>query len=246
MRTTQGDFFDSLIGAVRDNPVAAALIGGGALWLLVGDEKLKNVARSATAAASPVAEMGTAKMRAMSGGLHDMVAPPTAPDMDHQGSLHFGEMLRDARKSASDALSGAGDQIRDRLDESVAYTRESFGKLSNPLPGQETLTKTQSLLVEVFERQPLVLGAIGLAIGAAVAGAFRTSDLENDWIGELSGRVKTDLNLRAQAVSESLGETADILKGDLQDAGAEAIDRVTQTSREAANAALQEMKRSYS
>jgi hypothetical protein len=44
--------------------------------------------------------------------------------------------------------------------------------------------KAQSTLADMLERQPLVLGAIGLAIGAAVAGAFRTSGLENEWIGE--------------------------------------------------------------
>ena len=48
MRSTQAGFFDSLVTAVRDNPLAAALIGGGAFWLLAGDEKLKSATRSAT------------------------------------------------------------------------------------------------------------------------------------------------------------------------------------------------------
>src|SRR6185312_10921674 len=41
---TQTGFLDSLVSAVRENPLSAALIGGGALWLLVGNEKLKNAA----------------------------------------------------------------------------------------------------------------------------------------------------------------------------------------------------------
>jgi len=51
MNSTQTDFFGSLVSAVRDNPLAAALIGGGALWLLIGEQKLKSAASSATAAA---------------------------------------------------------------------------------------------------------------------------------------------------------------------------------------------------
>ena len=65
--------------------------------------------------------------------------------------------------------------FRDRFDEGVAYAQENFGKLG---PGKESLTKAQSTLADMLERQPLVLGAIGLAIGAAVSGAFRASDLD--------------------------------------------------------------------
>jgi hypothetical protein len=219
MSSTQTGFFDSLVAAVRENPLAAALIGGGALWLLAGDEKLKSAARSATVAASPMVDIGARNLRAAGSGLQRTSAPPTAPEMDHERSFSAGETLRDAGSAASDAMSGAADQIRDRFDEGVAYARESFGKLGNPLPGKEALTKAQSSLADVLERQPLVLGAVGLAIGAAVAGAFRTSDLENEWIGDLSDDVKADLNARAGAVSQSLREASDTLKAELGDTG---------------------------
>ena len=44
MSNTQASFVDSVIIAARENPIAAALIGGGALWLLIGSEKLKSAA----------------------------------------------------------------------------------------------------------------------------------------------------------------------------------------------------------
>ena len=49
MSSTQGSFIDSVMTAARENPVAAVLIGGGALWLLIGNEKLKSAASLATA-----------------------------------------------------------------------------------------------------------------------------------------------------------------------------------------------------
>jgi hypothetical protein len=120
----------------------------------------------------------------------------------------------------------------------------SFAKLGNALPGKEGFTKAQSSLANAFERQPLVLGAIGLAIGAAVAGALRMSDLENESIGELRDHVKADLNTRAGAVSQSLREASDKLKAELRDTGAEAVDRLKQTGSDAADAAREKLKSS--
>ncbi|WP_308200508.1 hypothetical protein [Bradyrhizobium sp. 190] len=189
-------------------------------------------------------DVGARNVRAAASELQRTAAPPTAPEMDQDGTVGVGETLREAGKAASDAMSGASDKIREGIDEGVAYARENFGKLGNALPGKEALTTAQSSLADVLERQPLVLGVVGLAIGVAVAGAFRASDLENEWIGELSDDLKADLNTRAGAVSKSLREASDTLKAELGDTGAEAVDRVKQAGMDAADAAREKMKSS--
>jgi hypothetical protein len=242
MNSTQSGFFDSLVSAVRENPVAACLVGGGALWLLLGDEKLKSAANSATAATSSAADAGTRNLREAASRFQTTAAPPTAPELDHEESFRAGEILRDAGTAASDAMSGAADKIRDRFDEGVAYARKNFSKLGNPLPGKEAFAKAQSSLADVLDRQPLVLGAVGLAIGAAVAGAFRTSDLENELVGELSDDMKADLNTRVGAVSQSLREASDTLKAEVSGIGAEAVDRAKLAGMDAADAAREKVK----
>ncbi|QOZ36170.1 hypothetical protein [Bradyrhizobium sp. CCBAU 53421] len=237
MSSTQTSFFDSLVTAVRENPLAAALIGGGAVWLLAGDEKLKSATRSATAAASPIVDLGARNVRAAASGLQRTAAPPTAPEMDHDDATGFGETTREAGSAASDAMSEAADKIKDRFDDGVAYARENLS-----MPGKEAFTKAQSSLADMLDRQPLVLGAVGLTIGAAIAGAFRASDVENEWVGELSDDIKTDLNTRASAVSQSLREASDTLSAEVGDVGAEAIDRVKQAGIDAADAAREKVK----
>ena len=240
MSSTEASFLDSLVSAVGENPLAAALIGGGALWLLVGNDKLNAVASSAKAAASPIADIGARNLRSAASALERTAAPPTAPEMDHSES--FGETAHEGRRAASHATAGAADTIKNRFDEGVGYARENLSILANPLPAKTALAKAQSSLADVLERQPLILGAIGLAIGAAVAGAFRTSNFENELVGPLSDNLKADLNMRAGSVSQTVREASETLKTELSDIGSEAVDRVKQAGRDAVDAAQETVK----
>nr|WP_311974030.1 hypothetical protein [Bradyrhizobium glycinis] len=227
--------------AARENPLAAALIGGGALWLLAGDQTLKTAARSAAEAVAPVAEAGSRGMRSAASAVKHTVAPPTAPEMDDD-SHGVGETFRGAKAAASDAVSGTAESIRDRFDEGVAFAQEQFGKLGDSFPDKEAIDSAKSSLTDMLERQPLVLGVVGLAIGAAVAGAFRASELENRYIGEVSDDVKADLNRRAGAVSQAVREASDTVVSEISDTSAEVVDRVKQAGMDAAAAARAEVK----
>jgi hypothetical protein len=78
MSSMRAGFFDSLVSAARENPLAAALVGGGALWLLLGNDRLKNAVSSATAAVSPAADVAAQNLWSTAAGLRRTVAPPTA------------------------------------------------------------------------------------------------------------------------------------------------------------------------
>ena len=228
------DFLDNLKEAVGENPLSAALIGGGALWLLFGNERLKSAAASVSAAtARPLADIRT-NLRSSAPEFAN--SPPTAPEMDH-GSLHDGHTLSEITSAASEASSGAANAIKDRLGEGATYARESFSKATEALSPKETIANVQSSISSLIERQPLVLGAVGLAVGVAVASAFTASDLENEWIGEVSDRVKEDLEARAGSVSHSVREASDTLKATFRDIGSEAADRLQETGRNVMDAA---------
>jgi len=244
MNGSQGSFMDGLTAAARENPLAAALIGGGALWLLIGSDKLKNAASSVTAAAEPLADTGARAQRSAASGWEDAYGSmrKNASRIQDEASRGIDETVRDARTAASDAMSGAAETMSERFDEGMAGAREMFDRLGRALPRKETLRQAQSSLSDLLERQPLVLGAVGLAIGATVAGALAKSSLEDEWVGNLSDGLKADLKDRAGAVSQSVREGADTLKAEFADAGAEYVDRVQQAGRDALDASREKLR----
>jgi hypothetical protein len=251
MRGSQGNFMDGLTAAARENPLAAALIGGGALWLLIGSDKLRNAAGSVTSAAAPLADIGTRAQRSAASSWDETSASvrhrasqmqdQASRSMD-QASRSINDTIRDARTAASDAMAGAAETMNERLDEGLAGARETFNRLGQALPKKETLKQAQSSLSDLLERQPLVLGAVGLAIGATVAGALAKSSLEDEWVGDLSDGLKSDLKERAGAVSQSAREASDTLKAEFADAGAEYADRVQQAGRDALDVSREKLQ----
>jgi hypothetical protein len=244
---SQGSFMDGLAAAARENPLAAALIGGGALWLLIGGDKLKNAAGSVTSAAAPLADLGARAQRSAASTWEDWEDAygsmrKRASRMQDEASRGINETVRKTRTAASDAMSGAAETVNERFDEGVAGARDMFDRLDRALPRKETFMQAQSSLSDLLERQPLVLGAVGLAIGAVVAGALAKSNLEDEWAGDLSDSLKADLKQRAGAVSQSVREASDTLKAEFADAGAEYADRVQQAGRDALDAGREKLR----
>ena len=240
---SQGSFIDSLTAAARENPLAAALLGGGALWLLIGSDKLKNAAGSITSATAPIADLGARAQTSAFSSWEDSYGSMRnrASRMQDEASHTVNETVSKARTAASDAMSGAAETMSERFDEGVAGAREMFDRVGRALPRKETLRQAQSSLSDLLERQPLVLGAVGLAIGATVAGALAKSSLEDEWVGDLSDGLKADLKERAGAVSQSVREASDTLKAEFADAGAEYADRVQQAGRDALDAGREKL-----
>jgi len=244
MSGSQGSFIDGLTAAARENPLAAALLGGGALWLLIGSDKLKNAAGSIASAAAPIADLGERAQRSAFSSWEDSYGSMRnrASRMQNEASRGINETVRDARTATSDAMSGAAETMSERFDEGMAGAREMFDRMGRALPRKETLRQAQSSLSDLLERQPLVLGAVGLAIGATVAGALAKSSIEDEWVGDLSDGLKGDLKLRAGAVSQSVREASDTLKAEFADAGAEYADRVQQAGRDALDAGREKLR----
>jgi hypothetical protein len=160
-KTVSGSsFVQDLREAAARNPVSAALIGMGVLWMLTG-------------AKSP-ASAGTALRSA---GFDSI---PEALDSVRSGLKESAGSVREVAASTLDAVRERGASTLDNVAD--------FGR-GMPDPGAVFDTARDSL-TELFRTQPLALGAIGLAIGAGIAAALPKTDVEDAYLGEVSQTVK--------------------------------------------------------
>jgi hypothetical protein len=204
------DFVRDLGDAARRNPISAALIGMGVVWLFTGG-------RTAERVGDLVRGVGFDRLPDAAGNALD-----TARSTLRSG----GELLGDRVSSAKDALrdgSAAGLDRVTRAGSDVAGA--AYGYAQNiPDASGALFTTARGNLSELFRAQPLALGAVGLAIGAGIAAALPATDLEAEYFGEASDNFKE--------------QAADFASDQVSRAAAVAGDVVTAVSDEARNQGL--------
>ena len=208
-----GDFFNSLQDAVRENPISAALIGMGMLWMFMGGSNTslfggggrKSIFRGVGQGAEEVGSVGrdtAARIGSSLGHAAETVShvaggvrEASATIAEH-GSRTAGQAA-DAVASAYDATTNAASRAAD----TVSHTATSAAHAM-----QETGTKwgstVQQSIGELFEGQPLLLGVVGIAIGAGIAASIPTTEAENKVMGGASDFVREAVSEKAAQVKE--------------------------------------------
>jgi hypothetical protein len=165
-----GGFVRDLGDAARSNPVSAALIGMGTVWLLTSQSR-----------------RGEELIRRT--GMHRL--PDVARDA--------WEGARSNLRSGAENVRDAADTVRERGGEVVDQVTQAGKRLSRAAadyteewpdrPGS-LLDDVRGNLSDLFRSQPLAIGAVGLAIGAAIAASFPVTETETEYLGETSDFVK--------------------------------------------------------
>jgi len=204
-----GDFVNALQDAVRDNPISAALIGMGVLWMFMGGSNTslfggggrKSIFRSVDQSADVVGGVvSDAAIRV--GSSVGLVADAAAETVSHVGGG-----IRQASAAVADRASRTAGQAADAIASAATSAARDV---------QETGSKwgntVQQNIAELFERQPLLLGAVGLVIGAGVAASIPTTETENKVMGDASDFVRDAVLEKATKVREMAGAGVDQAK----------------------------------
>jgi hypothetical protein len=206
-----GDFVNSLQDAVRENPISAALIGMGVLWMFMGGSNTslfggggrKSIFRGVGQGAEEVGGVGrdtAARIGSSVGHAAETVShvaggvrEASATIAEH-GTRTAGQA---AVAPAYDATTNAASRAADTLSNTATSAAHAM---------QETGTKwgstVQQSIGELFERQPLLLGAVGIAIGAGIAASIPATEAENKVMGGASDFVREAVSEKAAQVKE--------------------------------------------
>jgi len=183
-------FINDLGDAMRRNPVSTALIGMGVLWLFTGGRVREGASKLANSdsfdrvsdVASDVIGAGRAAMHDVSERVSDRFADVS----DRVG--HAVHAVRDTGAAALDQASDLGRQIPDT--------------------GTELLGAARSRLTDLFNEQPLMLGALGVALGAGIAASLPSTSVEAELFGESSDEFKAQARGFVDRASERAGAVA--------------------------------------
>lgn len=226
-------FARNLGTAVRDNPLPVVLIGAGIAWLLL--------ARGGEGAASPDAgrtppwqdrpdagrDGGRSRAASMAGGVGDaatragaLVADKATRAVSAVSSL--GDTLAGVVGSAQDMAGSLGE----RAVETAGALRAGAGVAGAQVSA--AASRAAERWEEVAEAQPLLLGVLGLAVGAAIGAALPRTPLEDRLLGESRDAVANSI---ADAASGAIGEVRQVVTdrvGEARETLGETYDRARQ------------------
>ena len=189
-------FVQDLGESARRNPISAALIGMGVFWLFGG-----RAVQAAGSAVQRIASDGNQGGTAFNATSSNPTYPKTSNLTTGMRSVAnaTGASVQEGVRSAADNVASATSRFQDNASAAMQEARR-FGQgqadmvaqyaRSIPETGTQVIDSLRSSLSDVLERQPLALGAIGLAIGAGIAAALPPTELEAEYLGETSDTVK--------------------------------------------------------
>jgi len=220
-------------------PVPILLVGAGLALSKSGLELSSDNGGDVKAASGTAAGGLTEATRSVRNGLHDAASgvQETARQTGKQAMEGIAGVATTAASVASSGVetikrtigsaSGAvGDAVADASETASSALSSGYrtGVNATSRGGEmliESGRRTQNSLIESIERHPLVVGGIGLALGALIAASLPTTRVENRFLG----RGSDDLKNRATDYASQGLEKA-------QNAAKEVYDEVTRKAEE--------------
>jgi ElaB/YqjD/DUF883 family membrane-anchored ribosome-binding protein len=189
------DFARNLGDSIAANPIPVTLMGVGLAWMMLSGQRS---ARDADRGGSAYWDEDLDPVEGHYGSFAEEDMAYLGPEADAGGG--FGEDLKEAGRTAKDRMGELGEQARhaseqarERAQAAGARARERVGQARSGVTERAHDARARAGyygrrarqgLLRSLDEQPLVLGAIGLAVGAALGAALPPTETEDELMGE--------------------------------------------------------------
>jgi hypothetical protein len=238
LTTTPGAFSANLVNTVRDNPIPVTLIGVGIAWLMTARRQSgahfpharnQRIARRTAYypdagtdyRGSPGVDYASrGGTEASSEGVLQRAASKTsdaARDMKHKAS-DVGQRVSDTASAMTGRAREISEGARERFEKSSEYTQARVSELGQRSQAQYYRAKDR--FGQLLDEQPLVVGAVGIAIGAALGASLPNTRRENELLGntrdDLFERAKETTLAQTEVVKESAQRVAQAARQEVE------------------------------
>lgn len=173
----------SVSRSVKENPIALALTGIGLAWMIFGDNNARRNGASVASRSDPTSAPPPAPV------------PAAAPRPDWLSSVQDVESERGEATRSDGAVSDRANRVRARLSAGtenlsedargrVVAARERAYRAS--VSANRQARRGAATAQDFYYDQPLVMGALALAVGTAIGGSLPRSEMEDAAFGQQS------------------------------------------------------------
>jgi ElaB/YqjD/DUF883 family membrane-anchored ribosome-binding protein len=180
------DFAANLGSSIKENPVPAMLAAVGIGWLMFGPKRPSR----------PLSAYG-----------HYADYDP-----NDEGSVGgVGESIKGKMADAGEKVRSGAIAARDRVADSWTTSKDAvIGRMSQTAgAAQAQASRAREGFNTLLEEQPIILGALGLAVGAAIGAMLPSTEQEDRLLGPARDRTISQMKERGAGVYEQVRERAE-------------------------------------
>ncbi len=230
---------DSLVDAARENPMSAALIGMGALWLFMGGNRMSliggdgrsslvgtvahgtgTVAKGAAHAASRAGEAVSSTVSSAASGVADTVSSAAHRVSDYVGGQIHGV---DAQSAYHDP--NLAPEQSDYSSGQERYDVSGYGQNRSFMSRHAPIATLRNNMQDMFERNPMALGVAGLVLGAGIAASLPLTRKEQETLGAAGDVVRQKASEVAEQAKDMASAVVDEVKTGMNGAGTHSTNR---------------------
>jgi len=197
---TTGGLSHTVVETIKAHPVPAAVAGLSLGWMFL----------NRSSGAGQPGYRGAAAYRAPAYGQYGTSQRGGPRGTADQVQATVGQVTDRAQQTTGQAFDTAGQmagQVQDTAGQVVGQVQDTAGQIVDQ--AQEQVSRAQGFLQEQLDENPLVVGAVAIALGGVLAAAMHPTRREDQLLGETRDRLLGSAQELTQDTMQKVGRVMD-------------------------------------